>query len=70
MSAMRTGFQQTVALRNRTVPRMGQSIHLLQMTKLELASAIEQELAENPLLEVDESQVESENSHEPIDESD
>ncbi len=70
MSAMRTGFQQTVALRNRTVPRMGQSIHLLQMTKLELASAIEQELAENPLLEVDESPVESEDLHEPIDESD
>ena len=70
MSAMRTGFQQTVALRNRAVPRMSQSIHLLQMTKLELASAIEQELADNPLLEVDEPPVESENLHEPIDESD
>ncbi|MCY4094854.1 MAG: RNA polymerase factor sigma-54 [Gammaproteobacteria bacterium] len=68
MSAMRTGFQQTVALRNRTVPRMGQSIHLLQMTKLELATAIEQELADNPLLEIDESQSETENLHEPLDE--
>lgn len=70
MSAMRAGFQQTVALRNRAVPRMSQSIHLLQMTKLELASAIEQELADNPLLEVDEPSVDSENLHEPIDESD
>ena len=70
MSAMRTGFQQTVALRNRAVPRMGQSIHLLQMTKLELASAIETELEDNPLLEIDESPAESENLHEPLDESD
>ena len=70
MSPMRTGFQQTVALRNRAVPRMSQSIHLLQMTKLELASAIEQELADNPLLEIDEPPDESENLHEPIDESD
>ena len=70
MSAMRTGFQQTVALRNRAVPRMSQSIHLLQMTKLELSSAIEQELADNPLLEIDEPPDESENLHEPIDESD
>lgn len=70
MSAMRTGFQQTVALRNRTVPRMGQSIHLLQMTKLELASAIDQELADNPLLEIDEATIESENLHEPVSESD
>ena len=70
MSAMRTGFQQTIALRNRTVPRMGQSIHLLQMTKLELASAIEQELADNPLLEIDEAPIESENLHEPVSESD
>ena len=69
MSAMRTGFQQTVALRNRTVPRMGQSIHLLQMTKLELATAIEQELADNPLLEIDEAPDETENLHEPLDES-
>lgn len=69
MSAMRAGFQQTVALRNRTVPRMGQSIHLLQMTKLELAAAIEQELADNPLLEIDEALSESENLHEPLDES-
>ena len=66
---MRTGFQQTVALRNRTVPRMGQSIHLLQMTKLELAAAIEQELSDNPLLEIDEVPSESENLHEPLDES-
>ena len=70
MSPMRTGFQQTVALRNRAVPRMGQSIHLLQMTKLELSSAIEQELADNPLLEVDEIQDESESLHEPIEEVD
>ena len=70
MSAMRTGFQQTVALRNRTVPRMGQSIHLLQMTKLELSSAIEQELSDNPLLEIDEPSNESENLHEPVGESD
>lgn len=68
MSAMRAGFQQTVALRNRTVPRMGQSIHLLQMTKLELAAAIEQELVDNPLLEIDEIPDESENLHEPLDE--
>lgn len=67
---MRTGFQQTIALRNRAVPRMGQSIHLLQMTKLELSSAIEQELADNPLLEIDERLDESENLHEPIDELD
>lgn len=70
MSAMRTGFQQTVALRNRTVPRMGQSIHLLQMTKLELSSAIQQELADNPLLEIDEPPYDSEPLHEPGDELD
>lgn len=52
---MRTGFRQTTSLRNRTGLRVGQSIHLLQMTNLELSAAIETALQENPLLEVDES---------------
>lgn len=57
---MRTGFQQTIALRNRAGPRLSQSIHLLQMTQLELASAIEQELQDNPVLEVDDSDTRTE----------
>ena len=70
MSPVRTGFQQTVALRNRVVPRTGQSIHLLQMSRLELSAAIERELQENPLLEVDDSSEDGEELlEEPIEES-
>ncbi len=60
MSAMRVGFQQTVALRHRAIPHMGQSMRMLQMGRVELDAAIAQELLENPLLEVDEDQVSSE----------
>ena len=42
------------------MPRVGQSIHLLQMSHLELATAIEKELQDNPLLEVDEASIEPE----------
>lgn len=49
-----TRLQQSFSLRQRIVPRAGQSIQLLQMSHLELADAIQQELDENPLLEAEE----------------
>ena len=65
MSALRTGFRQTTSLRNRTTLRVGQSIHLLQMTSLELSAAIESALQENPLLEVDEA---TDSTEQPLEE--
>ena len=60
MRALRTGFQQTVSLRNRVLLRAGQSINLLQLSRLELDDAISQELESNPLLELAESPEEQE----------
>ncbi|MYD44113.1 MAG: RNA polymerase factor sigma-54 [Gammaproteobacteria bacterium] len=60
MSPPRTGLQQSIALRQRAGPRISHSIHLLQMTQLELAAAIESELLDNPLLEIDDAVTDSE----------
>lgn len=61
MNAVRTGFRQSISLRNRAVPRTSQSIQLLQMSHLELVDAITQELVENPLLEAEEDFSDTEN---------
>lgn len=50
--------------------RAGQSIHLLQMTSLELSAAIDRELQENPLLEIDEDSTSSnEQREDPLDDA-
>lgn len=78
MSRLRTGLYQGAALRQelRVNPRLYQAMDLLYMPLLDLQAKLEQELSENPFLELsepdsdDEFEVDEENRDEPDDEVD